>query len=57
MVDRIHWRKQNVVVAVLADIRGCDVSRRFANGLGAIVAAHTIAGDIGVIEIGRNPAV
>ena len=57
MVNRIHWREQNAVVAVLADIGGCYMSRRFANRLGAIVAAHTIAGDIDVIEIGRNPAI
>ena len=57
MVNRIHWREQNAVMAVLADIGGRDMRRRFANRLGAVVAADAIAGNIDVIEIGRDPAI
>ena len=42
-------------VAVLTDISGRDMRRRLADGLYAIVAADTIAGNIDVIEIRRQP--
>ena len=57
MVYGIDRREQNIVMAVLADIGGCDMRRRLANCLGSVMTAHTVSGDIGVIEIGRNPAI
>ena len=42
-------------VAVLANIGCLYMCRRLAGGLRAIVAAHAIASDIDVVEVGRQP--
>ena len=55
MVNSIHWREQNVVVAVLTDFRCLDMRGIFADCVGPVVAAEAISRDIDVIEIGRNP--
>jgi len=57
MVNSIHWREQNVVVAVLTDFRCLDMRWILADCVGPVVAAEAISGDIGVIEISRNPAI
>jgi len=57
MVNRIYWREQNAVVAVLTDFRCLDMRWILADCVGPVVAAEAIAGDIDVIEIGRNPAI
>ena len=57
MVDHVDRRKQNIVVAVLANISGLDMRGILAGRLCTVVAADTIAGNIDVIEIGRQPAV
>ncbi len=56
VVDRVHRRKRIGVVAVLADVGCCNVRRGLASGVGAIVAAAAISGDIHVIEVRRRPA-
>ena len=43
-------------VAILADIGGLYVCRGLAGGVGAVVAAHAIASDVDVVEVGRQPA-
>lgn len=57
MVDHVDRRKQNTVVAVLADISGLNVRGVFPGRLCTVVATYTIASDIDVIEIGRQPAI
>lgn len=57
MVNRVYRRKQHIIMAVLADICGRDVRRRFANRIGTVVTTDTIAGDVVVIEIRGNPAI
>ena len=42
-------------VTVLADIRRLDVRRTLAGRVEAVVAAHAIARDVGMIEYGRHP--
>ena len=57
MVDPIDRRKQNTVVAVLTYISGLNMRGILAGSLCTVMATYTIAGDIDVIEIGRQPAI
>lgn len=51
-----HYRREDVRrVAVLANIRGLDVGGVFAGCVGSVVAADTIACNVHVIEIRRQP--
>ena len=56
MVDSKNRHEYIGVMAVLADIAGLDVCRTLANCLDPIVAVDTIAGDVHVIEVRRQPA-
>ncbi len=53
MIDGHHGRPQIRGMAVFADIAGLNVCRAFAGRVRAVMAAHTIAGDVQVIEIRR----
>jgi len=53
MVDPVDGCENDVVVAVLAGVRGLNMSLVLAEGLGAVVATETIARDIEVIEVRR----
>ncbi len=53
VVDREYRCPDIRRVAVFADIRGLNVGWRFAGGLDAVVAAHAIAGNTDMIEVGR----
>ena len=55
MVDHVGRRKRRNVMTIFADVCGVDVSRVLANGIGAVMAAETIAGDAGMVEIGWRP--
>ena len=57
MVDHVDRRKQHTVVAVLTYISGLNMRGVLADRLCTVVATYTIANDIDVIEIGRQPAV
>lgn len=56
MVYGIYRRKYVGIVAVLADVCGRDVRRGFAGGLGTVMAAHAVTGDIDVVKIRRYPS-
>ena len=43
-------------MAVFADVGGLYMRRDLARGIRAVMAAGTIAGDVNVIEIRRQPA-
>lgn len=47
----------HVVVAVLADVSGVDMRGVLADRIGAVMAAHTVVGDVDVIEVCRDPSV
>jgi len=55
VIDGKHGRPNVRCVAVLANIAGLYVCRGLADGLRAVVAAHTIASDVDVIEVRRQP--
>ena len=55
MVDDVCRREDNVVVAVLADIRGLDMRRVFTDRIAAVMATETVIHDICVIECCRYP--
>ena len=44
-------------MAVLADIGGIDMRWMFARRIGAVMAADAVGGDVGVVEVGRDPRV
>ena len=44
------------VVAVLADVTGLNVSEILARGIGAIVTVDTVAGNVEMIKVRRQPA-
>lgn len=56
MIDSRRRSKSDHGVAVLAHIAGVDVVRVLTGRVVAVVAAHTVAGNVDVIEIGRHPA-
>ncbi len=56
VIDSHCRRKGNHIVAVLAYQGGLYVCWVLADGVGAVVTAGTIAGDVHVVEIGRNPS-
>lgn len=56
MVDRIYWHPYVGVVAILADITRLNVGRILARRVRAIMAIDAIVRNVGVIEIGRQPA-
>ena len=45
----------DIVVAVFTDVGGLNVGRALAGGLDAIVTIDAVAGNVGVIEVGRYP--
>ena len=53
VIDGQYWRKNIRRVTVFADVRCLNVRLVLANGIRAVMAAGTIAGDIDVIEIRR----
>jgi len=55
VIDGKRRYKHIGAVAILADISRLYMCRRLAGGLCAVVAAHAIASDIDVIEVGRQP--
>ena len=55
MVDRKYRREQIGVVAVFAHIARLNMCRILADGRGTVMAAKTVARDIDVIEIRRQP--
>jgi hypothetical protein len=44
-------------VTVLADVRRQDVRRGLTRSLCAVVTADAVVGDVGVIEVGRDPSI
>jgi len=56
MVDRHHRCKHVCRVAVLADVRRLHMGRILAGSFDAVVAADTIATDVDVIKVCRQPA-
>ena len=44
------------VVAVLADVAGLNVSEILADGIGAIVTVDTVARNVEMIKVRRQPA-
>jgi len=57
VVDGIHRCPNDAVVAILADIRSLHVQCGFACRINPVMATKTVAGDIGMVEYRRNPAV
>ena len=57
VINSVCWRKNYVVVAILAEVGRLNVHRRFSGRRAAIVASRTIRGDADVIESRRHPAV
>ena len=57
MVNPVDRRKLNTVVAVLTYVSGLNMRGILAGRLCTVVATYTIAGDIDVIEVGRQPAI
>ena len=57
VINHVCRRKRHVVVAVLTNVGGINVSRMLAGGIGAVMAADAVSGDVGVIEVGRYPGV
>jgi len=57
MIDPVDRRKLNTVVAILTYISSLNMRGVFAGRVCTVVATYTIAGDIDVIEIGRQPAI
>lgn len=55
MIDARNGSERDDCVAVLADVRRLNMRRRLANGVDVIVAAHAVARDVVVIEVGGNP--
>lgn len=55
MVDGIGGRPDDIVMAVFADVGRQDMRDAFAGRLDAVVATHTVARNIYMIEIGRSP--
>lgn len=55
VVDRDDWCPDCWVVTVLADVGGLWVLRIFAGGIGAIMAAEAIVGNICMIKGGGQP--
>lgn len=53
VIDGHHGCEYVGSVAIFADIGCLDVCRALAGSIGAVVAAHTVTGDINVIEIRR----
>ena len=53
VIDGQYWRKNIRRVTVFADVRCLNVSRVFANGIRAVMAAGTVARDIDVIKVRR----
>ena len=56
VVDRKHRREHVGVVAVFANFAGLYMRRVLAGGLGTVVAADTVTGNVDVIEVCRQPA-
>lgn len=55
MIDRERWRPDIGVVAVFANRRRAYMRGRLARCIGTIMAAGAIAGDVHMVEIGRQP--
>ena len=57
VIDHVGRHERHVVVAVLTDIRRVDVRRVLARSLRPVVTADAVVGDVGVIEVGRDPRI
>ena len=55
MVDPVGRREENIVMTVFTGVGCLNVGCVFADGVAAVVATETIAGDVYVIEIGGYP--
>jgi len=55
VIDRCYRRPSRCAVAILANIGCLDVGRSLANGIGAVVATHTVVHDVDVVKVGRQP--
>ena len=53
VIDYRHWREHARVMTVFTNVRRLNVSRVFADRLGAIVTVYAIARDGGVVELCR----
>ena len=55
MVDHIDWSEGDDAMTIFANCCGLYMGRVLADRIGAVMAAHTIAGDVHVIEVCRGP--
>ena len=53
VINRVGRYPDDVVVTVLAQIRGLDMRQALASGCRAVVAVNTVAADVDVIEVRR----
>lgn len=56
MIDGNGRREGNDIMAIFANDRGLNMCRVFAGRIGPVVATATIASDVDVVEVRRNPA-
>ena len=57
VVDLKDRRERHDGMAVFADVAGCYMRRRLADGIDRVVTTHAVSCDIGVIEVRRQPAI
>ena len=57
MVNRVGRCEGHIVVAVLADVGRVDMRRVLAHRVGAVMAAHAVVRDVGVVKVGRYPGI
>jgi len=53
VINRCYGYPCNRRMAVLTNVGGQDMCRMLAGGIGAVMAADAVIGDVGVIEVGR----
>jgi len=57
VIHDVSRRPDHIVMTILADIARVDVTGTFAGRLDAVMAAGTIIGNVGMVEVGRYPRV
>lgn len=57
VVNPVGGQPDHNIMAILTDIAGCNVVRRFAGGIGTVVTTAAVAHDAVVLKHRRNPAV
>ena len=57
VINDVGRCERYIVVAVLTDVSRVDMRGVFACGIGAVVAAYAVVGNVDVIEVRRNPPV